>query len=489
MPPFYHLIVTDRHLKVPIARQISNQIVNLIRDGVIVPGAALPATRSLADLIKTNRKTVVRAYDDLLSQDWIEALPRRGYRVKQDLPVLKPRSFQPPNKFAAVTEIPPAVAANEDIYALIRTTVPEHEIIVNDGMPDHRLTPVHDMLRELRRQADNISLARSMYYLDDGGAPTLKAATASFINSSRGLNVNDRNVVITRGAQMAIFLAVSLFVKPGDHVVVTDPNYIFADESFLHAGAIINRVSVDAEGMVVEELEDILQQRKIKMLYIAPHHHHPTTVTMSAERRLKLLQLINKYDFYVIEDDYDYDFHHENRPILPLAASGHGGKIIYVGSYGKLVGPTVRMGFLIASPEVVNQVNRLKRLIDLKGDTLMEYVIADMIVSGALDRHIKNTNKIYAQRRKLFSHLLTEYLDDELHFEPPQGGLALWVKLAARHDLKQVMRRAGNNGLHLLGSFCLDPDNPHGNSIRLGFASLSDEEIAQVVEVLRTVLK
>ncbi len=489
MPPFYHLIVTDRHLKVSIARQISDQIVNLIRNGIIVPGAILPATRLLADLIKTNRKTVVRAYDDLLSQDWIEALPRRGYRVKQDLPVLKPRSFQPPDKFASVIEIPPIASSNEEILPLIKTSVPDHEIIVNDGMPDHRLTPLHEMLRELRKQADNIPLARSMYYLDDGGAPALKAATATFLNCSRGLNVSDKNIVITRGGQMAIFLSISLFVKPGDHIIVTDPNYIFADESFIHAGAVINRVSVDAEGMVVEELEAILLQRKIKMLYVAPHHHHPTTVTMSAERRLKLLQLINKYDFYVIEDDYDYDFHHENRPILPLAASGHGGKIIYVGSYGKLVGPTIRMGFLVGSTDIVNQANRLKRLIDLKGDTLMEYVIAQMIISGALERHIKNANKTYAQRRKLLSNLLVEHLSDELHFEPPQGGLALWVKLTARHDLKQVMKKSEAKGLHLLGSFCLDANNPHGNSIRLGFASLSDEEIVQVVEVLRAVLK
>jgi DNA-binding transcriptional MocR family regulator len=294
--------------------------------------------------------------------------------------------------------------------------------------------------------------------------------------------------VITRGGQMAIFLAISLLVRPGDHVVVTAPNYIFADETFVHAGAIINRVNIDSEGIIVEELEEILQIHKISLLYLAPHHHHPTTVTMSAERRLKLLQLISKYDFFVIEDDYDYDFHHENRPILPLATSGHGGKIIYVGSYSKLVGPSVRMGFLIGSPDIVLRAISLKRLIDLKGDIFMEYVISQMIGSGALERHIKNANKVYAHRCNLLSGLLRHNLSEELTFEQPQGGLALWVKFNIRHDLKQVIRKAAGHGLHLLGSYCLAPHNPHYNSIRLGFASLTDEEIETLVRVLEAVL-
>ncbi|OOQ57840.1 aminotransferase-like domain-containing protein [Mucilaginibacter pedocola] len=488
MLPFNNLIVTDRNSQVSIAAQISDQIIRLIRDGVVVPGALLPATRILAGLIGVNRKTINKAYEDLLDQEWIESVPRQGFRVKANLPLIKPRSFHPVNKFEQTDRQQPVFIEKDEIPKLSKRRIPDYELLVTDGLPDYRLTPHNDMQREYRKHLDNKALNRATYFLDQGGHPSLKNATASFLNSSRGLNVAEENVLITRGGQMAIYLAITLLVGRGDEVVATEPNYVFADEAFLNAGAVINRIGVDEDGMIIEEFEKILEEKQIKMLYVAPHHHHPTTVTMSSERRLKLLQLMSRYDFWVIEDDYDYDYHHSNRPILPLSTSCHNGKIIYVGSYSKLLGPSVRLGFMISAPKLIQRALHLKRLFDLKGDVFNEYVLAQMIMSGALDRHIQNVNRIYASRCVLMAQLLREKLGGKVSFSIPQGGLALWVKFHEKYDLKQLIRKAAEQGLHLIGNACFNPASPHNNSIRLGFASLIEGEIIRVTDILYQLL-
>ncbi|WP_114941203.1 PLP-dependent aminotransferase family protein [Mucilaginibacter endophyticus] len=484
MLPFNNLIVADRNSKITIAKQVSNQIVKLIRDGVVVPGALLPATRVLADLIGVNRKTINKAYEELLNEEWIESVPRQGFRVKTNLPLIKPRSFHPQNKFEKTDLEQPPLTEHEEIPKLQKRRIADNDLLINDGLPDYRLTPYQEMNREYRKHFINTALNRAAYFLDQGGHPSLKTATATFLNGTRGLNAGEDNIIITRGGQMAIYLAITLLVEKGETVVVTEPNYIFADETFKNAGAVINRIAVDEEGMIIEEFEKILQSKPVKMLYLAPHHHHPTTVTMSSERRLGLLQLMSKFDFWVLEDDYDYDYHHSNRPILPLATSCHNGKIIYVGSYSKLLGPSVRLGFMVSSPRLTQRALQLKRLFDLKGDVFGEYVIAQMIMSGALDRHIQHVNKVYASRCHLMSTQITTYLGDKVSFKIPQGGLALWVKFDHSCELKKLIKKAAENGLHLLGNVCHNKHSRHNNSIRLGFASLEEQEITQAICIL-----
>ncbi|SHM19594.1 PLP-dependent aminotransferase family protein [Mucilaginibacter sp. OK098] len=485
MIPFQTLLVIDKNSRVPAYLQLANKLIVLIQEGKMLPGGILPGTRQMAITLLINRKTVTRAYEELIAQDWIETMPQKGYRIIPELPVIKPRSFQPKNNFKSSDpheqermEIPNAY------FNLDYNTLKGSDIVVNDGYPDINHLPYNELLKQYRKQFNKKNLKQQMTLRDDGGIQTLKQATCNFLNETRGINISENEVVITRGAQMAIYIAACLLLTPGDKVAVSDPNYSFADKVLKNAGAAFVNVPIDEEGMDMDYLETQLKRGEIKLLYIVPHHHHPTTVTMSASRRLKLLQLIRTYQFWVIEDDYDYDFHFKNSPILPLASSDHGGKIIYIGSFTKQLAPSFRIGYMVGAPAIIRKAINLRLMIDLRGDTFMEQTVADMINSGDLSRHIKKTNKIYAHRCAYTCRLLQEKLGDKISFRQPYGGLAIWVKFNVQNNIEQLIKKAAASGLYFISSIYVNEGDPNHNGLRFGFASLTEDEIERAVDIL-----
>ncbi|WPV01692.1 PLP-dependent aminotransferase family protein [Mucilaginibacter sp. cycad4] len=484
MLPYHSLIVIDKENQLPVYRQITNRLIGLIREGLIPPGTFFPGTRQMAEFITVNRKTIINAYEELMTEDWIEPVDRKGYRVTPELPVIKPRSFQPPNPFSSTDSI---TSRN---LALQNPLQPEHratkssDIVVNDGFPDPELAPFNEISKVYRDKTTSSRIKQLMCLRDQGGLPLLKEATALFLKETRGLNIRKDDLVITRGAQMAIYIAATVLLTKGDHVVVTEPNYRYADEIIENTGARISKIGIDDEGPDLEQLEQILKKLPVKMLYIVPHLHHPTTITMSARRRQQLLQLIEQYGFYVIEDDYGYDFHYTNNPILPLASGPHGGKIIYIGSFTKLLAPSIRVGYMIAAPDIVKKATDLKRLIDLRGDTFIEFMLAQMIINGDLVRHINRSNKLYARRCDFICDLFTKKLSHAVQFTRPLGGMAIWLRFKPQYPINKIINDAAYAGLCMIGMSFRLPGNPNDNGIRFGFGSLSEEEISKAVDIL-----
>lgn len=483
MLPFQNLIILDKNGSCPIYKQISNRLANLIQDGIIQPGAYLPATRQMTQLLNINRKTVVNAYEDLLFQDWIEAVPRKGYRVTLELPIIKPKLFQLKNNFIAnqpeSSDYNKAIAPSNQGRKIVST-----DLIINDGFPDTELAPFQKIGIAYRDLTDSKIIKRLMVLRDEGGLDLLKESTRKFLNDTRGLNINKGNIIITRGAQMAIYITATILLSPGDNVVVSEPNYMFATDIMINSGANIISIPVDEQGIDVDYLERVLQKQSIRLLYIVPHHHHPTTVTMSISRREKLLDLIHQYNFYTIEDDYDYDFHYQYNPILPLASAKHGGKIIYIGSFTKLLAPSVRVGYMIAAPDIIEKAIHLRRLIDLRGDTFMEYMLAQMINNGDLSQHIRKSNKIYSQRCNLTCDLLSRKLSHAINFTKPQGGLAIWLRFKEKYPINQILIDATENGLIFIGTTFQKDGDVNNNSLRFGFASLTEKEIEKAINIL-----
>jgi GntR family transcriptional regulator/MocR family aminotransferase len=483
MLPFNNLILPDKESRFPLYKQITSRLISLIQEGMIPPGAFFPGTRQMAGLLSVNRKTVISAYGELLTQEWIESVYRKGYRVIPELPVIKPRSFHPQNNF-----LPAPAKRNDNVLSgttqQLCRKAKSSDIIVNDGFPDLELAPFKELSKVYRDDSVSPGIKQLMCLRDQGGLGLLKEAASLFLNETRGLHITSEDMVITRGAQMAIYIAASVLLSKGDNVVVCEPNYIYANEVIENTGANVIKIAVDDDGADIDQLEHILKTTRVKLLYIVPHHHHPTTATLSPARRHKLLQLIERHGFYVIEDDYDYDFHYENSPILPLACSNHNGRIIYIGSFTKLLAPSIRVGYLIAAPEIVKKAINLRRLIDLRGDTFVEYLLAQMIINGDLGRHIKKSNKVYARRCDFICDLLTRKLSYAVEFTKPLGGMAVWLKFRPEFPVKKVLRDASHFGLSMMGMSFYQPGNPHHNGLRFGFASLSEEQITKAVMIL-----
>ena len=481
MLPYKSLIRIDRKSRQPIYLQVANRFISLIQDGLIRPGTYLPGSRILAELLSLHRKTIVAAYDELASQDWVAPVPRKGMMVASNLPEIKPRTFSGARH---AYEQEPAFALNEiPMLPHPRIAGRQKKLVVNDGFPDVRLAPLDEWIRECRSLIQHPAYYRHLAFSPATGNEHLRAQLVKHLSATRGLNIVPENTMITRGAQMSIYLAAALLIHKGDYVITGSPNYYFADMTFEQLGAQLLRVPVDKDGLDVDAVERLCKKKKIKLLYVISHHHHPTTVTLSAERRMKLLEIIRQYNLAVIEDDYDYDFYYSAAPIVPLASADHGGHVIYVGSFTKSLGLSLRIGFMIAPKHFIERAAALRKLMDLGGDNLVEEALANMLKEGVVARHLKKANKVYWERRDAAGALLQQ-LGRQVTFQLPQGGMAIWLKFQPELDLPQMITQAASLGLTMNFPhqyfYGMQPEN----AIRFGFASLNQRELTQAVGIM-----
>ncbi|PWB27309.1 PLP-dependent aminotransferase family protein [Flavobacterium sp. HTF] len=485
MLPYKNLIIIDKKDVLPVYRQISQQFITLIQEGKLPPGSVLPSTRNLAFDLQLHRKTIVAAYETLVSENWVDNLPRKSYTVSPNLPTVRPRSYN------SKRVSPFAEAGNFDFdhYELVMPlsrSSNNYRIEINDGFPDISLLPDQAISKQFKKALEFSASGRHPGVNLDGGSSNFKTSLRSFLNRTRGIDMEEENLFTTRGAQMAIYIAASLIIKPGDKVVVSEPSYFIAESLFEKLGAELIRVPMDGDGMCTDRLEAILKKNVIKMLYIIPHHHHPTTVTMSMKRRNHLMELITAYNFAVIEDDYDYDFQFKYDPYLPLASGDHGGRIIYIGSLTKVLGFPFRLGYMIATADFLQAAARMRTLIDLRGDFIMEETISGMIANGDLTRHIQKTNKLYSQRCDFLSDLVSTELGDMIDFTKPTGGMALWLKWKPQYDLSKIIKKTELKGVAIRGSAYCNGKDAHFNAFRFGFASLNEEKLAEAVHIIKT---
>ncbi|MDO5978318.1 PLP-dependent aminotransferase family protein [Flavivirga spongiicola] len=482
MIPYKTIIKIDRAIKQPVYIQLTNQFIDLIKERTLPPQAKLPGSRTLSDLIGVHRKTVVACYEELTLQGWIESIPKKGTFVHKDIPILQQQKW-----------IEKTVSKKNDITGfsfkqnpILDQNFPQDYLddymYVNDGVSDERLTPVKELSIIYRKISNKKHTLKYMNYGTTYGNPELRDTLVSYLNETRGLNITKDNILITRGSQMGMFLASQLLIENQEYIIVGETNYSSADTTFEFAKAKLLRVRVDKNGLDTNAIERLCEKYAIKAVYTTPHHHHPTTVTLSAQRRMHLLNLAKTYRFAILEDDYDYDFHYNHAPILPLASHDTHGNVIYVGSICKTVAPVYRVGYLIASKDFVDECAKLRRFVDRQGDAILELTFSNFIKDGSLDRHIKKVVKIYKARRDLFCKLLKQELSDYLSFEIPKGGMALWVVLNENYSWDRVTKVAKQHKLIISEWQCYDVENANHNAIRIGFARNNEMEARAFVK-------
>lgn len=326
-------------------------------------------------------------------------------------------------------------------------------------------------------------------YGDTRGSHWLRHELSDYLNQTRGLHTTLDNILIVRGTMMGLHLASTALIEPGNYVAVGESGWSGATINFQQAGAHFLKIPVDSYGIDVDELEKQCQQHTIRMVYITSHHHYPTTVALRADRRVKLLQLAGQYGFIIFEDDYDYDFHYQSKPLLPLAGADRAGMVLYCGSFTKTISPAFRVGYLVGPADVITCFSKLRRMIDRQGDTILENAIAELLQNGIIQRHLRKSLRTYRQRRDLFCSLLKDKLDDYLEFEVPDGGMAVWTRFDKNIDLVKVASQALRKGLYFADGSLFDIPGTSQAATRLGFASSNPDELEHSVAILEQLIK
>ncbi len=455
---------------------LSRQIANDIRTGRVRCGERLLSSRLLAKQTGLHRNTILAAYAELTAQGWIETKPGLGTFVSRDVPTSITVGKQAHASPTYRVNASPELLNNKPRKGVLK---------LGGGTPDTRLVPAVELSRAIRR-----ALRRAPTLLDYGdphGTLRLRKAIAHMLRERRGMVVDYDSVIITRGSQMGIYLLGQALLRAGDCVAVESLGYRPAWQALRMSGAHLTPIPIDEHGMRIDQLRERHVRKKIRAVYLTPHHQFPTLVTLSASRRLELMDFASRNHVAIIEDDYDHEFHFEGRPVLPMASDDESGNVVYVGTLSKVLAPGLRIGYAVAPPALINNLAALRSHMDSQGDSVMESAVAEWMEEGELERHTRRMRKIYRERRTALVSALHTHLADEIEFEIPTGGMALWVKAKSDIDVDTWTKRALDAGVQISPASLHRFDRRNSPFMRLGFAKLDPEELTKAVQIVANV--
>lgn len=478
------LIHFDRCSSQPVYIQIAQQIINAIQRGYLSIGMVLPGTRVLSQLLKIHRNTVVAVYDELASQGWVEIIPNKGTFVlmpEQTTATIKATTQQIDQvyEYSKNTGFPFQPSFN--LASTLQATTAKYTI--NDGNPDLRLHPVHQFSRWYSAAMKRKNLISKWNRTDQLSHSLFETQLCNYLNVTRGFHIKPNNLISTRSTEMSLYMVSQLLIKPNDIVLVGHLSNYAANMIFQQARASVKTIPIDAHGLDVEYIRTHFVKGSIRCVYVCAHRDYPTTITLSAERRLKLLELAKAYQFAIIEDDYDYDFQFEGSTMLPMASADANGMVVYLGRFGQSLFPSFQTGFVVAPERLITEAKNYLQLLDKQGDIIQEQVLAELIYEGEIYRLMKKNIIIYKQRRDCLCKHLNENFEEIITWEKPSGGLAIWLQFKSKISLVKLAEAAEKNNLFLPKTILYQDRNTC--AIRFGFGHLNEEEIEHVIKILK----
>ncbi|WP_330205763.1 MocR-like pyridoxine biosynthesis transcription factor PdxR [Pseudomonas sp. AM14(2022)] len=491
-----------------LSRQLYQALRLRVLDGRLASGTRLPASRDLATALAISRNSVVRAYDQLYAEGFIEGRVGDGTYVAQ-----LPHSALPTKKLSTKvstgfsTSLPTALSTNW----LDLPVVPSSKVIHSDAIQrvetNHLALPPSGPPRAFRVGVPAFDLfpfdvwaklnaafwrkpdLQQLCYGDPAGDARLRGMIAAYLRSSRGMQCTAEQIVITSGAQQGISLCAQLLVAPGDGVAIENPGYRAAGHAFAVAGARLHGVAVDSEGIDCQQLAGLTDCR---LTYVTPSHQYPTGVVMSLARRLELLAWAERTQGWIVEDDYDGEYRYSGAPLAPLAALDRQGRVLYVGTFGKVAFPALRLGYLVLPPGLVKAFAQ-RRAVDVRhSEVSTQAVMAEFMAAGHFQRHIRRMRRAALSRRNVLLGGWPQNIAGVGQLPGVAAGLHLTVPVAsvARESQLIELARSVDVEINGLSSYWL-PDSTTPVDQRaglvLGFAAVPERAIEAALERLRTV--
>jgi GntR family transcriptional regulator / MocR family aminotransferase len=454
----------------------------MIIDGSLVSGARLPSTRTVASDLGVSRTTAEEAYAQLAAEGYIERRVGSGSYVSEAGFDAPPAMSGQAKRRAGGRR---STARRSEAVAAARAC--EEPAVIRPfaaGIPavDHFPFPVW---RRLVNRCAGALAAGDLTYGDPAGYLPLRRAIASYLRSSRGVICDERQIVILNSSQQALDLIARVMLDPGESVWFEDPGYRGARSAFTAAGAKLVPVPVDGDGLDVQHA--IRQKPDARMAYVTPSHQYPLGVTLSLERRLELLRWAEERDAWVVEDDYDSEFRYEGRPIAAIQGLDTNGRVLYVGTFTKVLFPSLRLAYLVAPEDLVDAFVNARTHMDGHSPLFLQSVVSEFIEEGHFHALIRRLRAVHRERRDVLVEALSRRTAGALEPGSSDGGLHVTAFLGAGRRDVAFRDAARGHGLELpvlSESYLISPR--HG--FILGFAALREEEISWAADQLARLL-
>lgn len=458
----------DRSSHQPLYQQLAQDIQRRIKAGTLPPGTRLPTVRELASQLGVTRLTIHSAYSELQSGGWVEATVGRGTFVAAQFEIQQ--VFEPARE----------VSAHNVISDMLRMsqTPGMRSLAMADAAAE--LFPQREFQQALNEALSDPS---SLSYTAAQGDPLLRTAFADWLRQ-RGLRAGPDEIVVTAGVTQGMALTAQALARPGDTVLVESPTYLGALNIFGSQGLRVVGVPIDQHGMLIDELETLLQSHRPRFIYTIPTFHNPTGICMSAERRASLLAIAARANLPIVEDDIYAALAYEQPVPLALKAADQHHNVIYLTSVSKSLLPGIRLGCIVAPLRLVSRLTQLKQTIDLCSPALLQRALALFLQRGAATNHLRRIVPRYRERRDALLDAMTRWFPAGVRWTVPNGGFSTWVTLPGQTSIVDLYLAAIEQGVAFTPGdvfFSNAAPQPH---LRLAFSTQPPEQLELIARQL-----
>ena len=479
-------LAVDRDSAVPLQRQIYDDLRRLILDRRLAPATRLPSTRELARELAVSRNTVLAAFEQLLAEGYLAGRQGAGTYVSAELPdaapvaanvmsgVAKPRRRGLSRRGAALAGIVHRRRGHGEPFSLGQPAVDEFPFDVWSRL-----------LARTWRSPGGLA-----GHGNPAGHPPLRAAIADYLGTARAVRCAPGQVVIVAGAQQAVALAAQILLDPGDEALIEEPGYAGLRGALTAAGLRVTPVPVDAEGIDIDRGAAVAPDARF--VCVAPSHQYPLGMTMSLARRLALIGWARRQDAWIVEDDYDSEYRYAGRPLAALQGLDETGRVLYVGSFSKVLFPTLRLGYVVVPEDLVDAFCRARAALDDHPSMLAQPALAQFFAEGHFAAHVRRTRRLYAERQEALLDAAARHLDGLLEVAPDEAGMHLLAglapALAGRMDDRAAAERLAAAGVTAtpLSDYYVGPPDRQG--LLLGYAAFDARAIEDAAARARDAL-
>ncbi|MEK4188200.1 MULTISPECIES: MocR-like pyridoxine biosynthesis transcription factor PdxR [unclassified Paenibacillus] len=474
------LITLDKQRPIPLSRQIYEQVRNAIHSGALSGGDSLPPSRTLANQLEVSRSVILQSYELLQAEGYLEMRKGAGTYIA-GLPVEEKDPQDSENPYNFITKGPDFLTLNPS--SIIENDLNTVLCNFRHGVPAWDAFPMDQWQKALMNACRRAS-PDTLGYGPVEGSLGLRQEIARLLRSTRSMPVVPEQIVITSGATQALDILSRIFVSKGDDVIVEDPSHNVVREIFSFAGAVVTPIRVDLEGICVDELQascDHIKEgphKKPKLAYVTPSHQFPFGVTLSMKRRVQLLEWAKANQAFIIEDDYDSEYRYEGPKLSSLAGLDVDGRVIYVGSFSKVLFPSLRIGYVVLPPTLIQPFLAVKWITDRMSSALDQEALAEFIQNGHYARHVTQMGKLYAARRACLVKSLDAEFGSRVRYYGEEAGLHLLIELESGAEEHRIAELALRYGVRVYpASSYFVGSKPQGPVFLLGYSNLTENQI------------